>query len=228
MILRRRPVALAYAWLCGALITSSALAQEVPEKDAEGRFDEMLAAAKREPGKADWVALRHAFADTARYHPYNGEWKEELAKVRKELRGDDPKAAEAALDELLQREGYMRLDAHGLAAVHYSRTGRRDKEEFHNKFSEGIVDALFASGDGKSFEKPIEVLFIEEEYAFLRALKLEPERQNLVDHEGHKFDVLEVAAAAGGEPLKFYFDIDRPWNSLRKAFQRIKKREIEE
>lgn len=182
----------------------------------------MLAAAKQYPAKADWMKLRLAFTETSRYQPYNAKWRTELDKVRTDLKGKDSKAAEAALDKLIEREGFMRLDSHGLAAAHYRRTAQKEKEAFHGGFAQGIASTIYVPGTGTSFEKPIVVLFIEEEYTFLDTLKIKAKRQGLTEHDGHKFDVYEAGAKGDEEPMRFYFNVDLPQKSLARMLQGVK------
>src|SRR4051794_5873216 len=214
MLPRHRLVSVTHALLLGGLAHLLVAAQDPPAEDADKQFDRMLAAVKENLEKADWLKLRHAFAETTRYQPYNAKWREELNKVRVELKGEDPKAAEAALAKLIEREGYMRLDAHGLASAHYRRTGQKAKEAFHTHFARGIASTIYVPGTGMSFEKPIEVLFIDEEYDFFDSLKMKAKRRGLAAHDDRKFDVFEVAAEAGGEPEKFYFNVDLPQRAL--------------
>jgi hypothetical protein len=54
-------------------------------KSPDQQFEVLLAAAQKNPTKADWKALRHAFAETSRYEPYSTTWRNELAKVGKIL-----------------------------------------------------------------------------------------------------------------------------------------------
>ncbi|MDR3618527.1 MAG: DUF4919 domain-containing protein [Paludisphaera borealis] len=228
MIPRHRLVSVAHVLLLGGLTLSLAAAQEPPAKDADKEFDKMLSAAKETPEKADWVKLRHAFTKTTRYQPYNSKWREELNKLRTELKGKDPKAAEAALDKLIEREGFMRLDALGLAAAHYGKTGQKEKETLYVQFARGVASTIYVPGTGMSIEKPIEVLFIEEEYGFFNSLELKAKRQGLIAHEGHKLDVFEAEANGGGEPTKFYFNVDLPQKSLGKMLERMSKKKVDE
>jgi hypothetical protein len=190
------------------------------EKAADQRFDRLLTAAKKAPDKADWKALRAAFAETSRYQPYNIEWRKELTKVANDLKAGDTMAAEGALSKLMEREGYMRLDAHGLAIALYEKTGQKEKLALHRKFTEGLSSTIFVPGTGESLEKPIDVLFIEEEYLFLSALGLKPKRQGLKRHDEHRFDVFTTEPKDGAASRTYYFNIDLPQKALEKMFRR--------
>ncbi|MDB5350333.1 MAG: hypothetical protein JWN86_1580 [Planctomycetota bacterium] len=211
-----------------SLMSSAGLAQDASSSEkAEKTFATMLATAKQDPEKADWKALRHGFTETKAYKPYNGEWRKELAAVRGQVQRGETKEAEAALDKLMIREGFMRLDAHGLATVLYAKTGQKEKLDLHSKFARGIASTLYVPGTGQSIEKPIEVLFVDEEYLFLDSLKLKRAKQGLHNHEGHWIDVLETEPKNGGEGEKFYFNVDLPRKHLEKMFESLKTKKLD-
>ncbi len=206
--------------------TATAGDDAAARKSPDQHFEALLAAAQKEPAKADWKALRHAFAETSRYEPYGGSWREDLAKVRKDMRDGNMKAAEAALVKLLERERFMRLDGEAMAVALYEKMGETDKARKHREFLDGLSSSVFVAGHGTSFEKPIEVLYIEEEYTVLASLGLKMKQQSLSERDGHRFDVI-TTQAKGAEPERaFYFNIDMPWKSLEaglgKAFERSK------
>ncbi len=229
------PPRIAVRWLliAGALASftdSACRAQDdpKPKPKADRAFDDLLASAKKAPGKADWTALRHAFAATDRYQPYNVDWRKELGAVRDLAQKGEDQAAVTALETLMDREGWMRLDAHGLAAVLYDRTGQADKKALHQAFAEGIASTLFVPGRGTTIEKPIEVLFIDEEYLFLDSLKLARKRQSLRMAEGHWIDVMEAEPRQGaGEPQTFFFNIDLPHGALDQMVQKMLKKKAD-
>jgi hypothetical protein len=195
-------------------------------KAADPRFEALLAAAQKDAAKADWNALRHAFAETSFYEPYSGSWRTDLAKVRKEMQAGKLKAAETALVKLLERERFMRLDGHATAVALYEKLGDSVKAGKHRAFLEGLGSAVFVAGRGQSIEAPIEVLFIEEEYDFLAGRGLTMKKQALTERDGHRFDVITTDAMAGEPQREFYFNIDMPWRSLQasltKALERSK------
>jgi hypothetical protein len=198
-------------------------------KVLDQKFEAMLLAAQKEPAKADWTALRRAYSETSHYQPYNATWRQEISKVARFLNDGKLKEAEAALTKLLEQERLMRIDAHALAAALYEKTGDSEKASFHKNFLEGFSAAVFKPGSGTSFEKPIEVLFIDEEYAVLGAMGCKVKQQALSERNGHRFDVLTTQAKAGEPERQLFFNIDMPWNHLQagmtKAFDRVKKTE---
>lgn len=76
-----------------------ALADDPTEatKALDQKFEDRLAAAQKNPKKAEWIALRHAFSETSHYEPYSMTWRKDILKVGKDIREGDVKAAEASL-----------------------------------------------------------------------------------------------------------------------------------
>jgi hypothetical protein len=215
--------------------TTPAYAQTTKDEDEaakarDRKFDTLLAAAEKDPKKADWKALRHAFAETSYYQPYDTTSKDAFGKVVEKLRGGNLKEAETAIVKLNAREHSMRIDGHAIAGVLYEQMGDSEKAQKHKEFFEGLRSTLIAPDQGTSFEKPIEVLFISEEYDVLMEMRLKVKSQALSVQDGHHFDVLTTHARAGQPERVLYFNIDMPWNSLQagmtKVFDKSKKAEV--
>jgi hypothetical protein len=210
---------LVFGW-CATRLVAVAGDEPSAQKSADERFEKLLTSAMKEPKKADWTVLRHAFSETSHYIPYNDQWREELLQVRREIARGELRAAEAALVKLLERERFMRLDAQTLAVMVYDRTGQKGKSQHHREFMAGLAGAVFVPGHGVSVEKPIEVLFIDEEYIVLGGLGARLKSQSLVGHNGHHLDVLTVEAKGNQPERKLYFNIDMPFGALEKNLQR--------
>jgi Domain of unknown function (DUF4919) len=190
-------------------------------KALDQKFEALLVAAQKDPQKADWKALRHAFSETSHYEPYNISWRKDILKVGKDIWEGNVKAAEAALVKLLERERFMRIDGHAMALALYEKTGDSDKARKHRDFLEGLSSVVFVPGHGTSFEKPIEVLFVDEEYALIGAMGLKIKDQALTERGGHHFDVLTTGPKAGEPERQFYFNIDMPWSSLQSSMNKL-------
>jgi hypothetical protein len=176
--------------------------QETPDQ----RFETLLAAALKAPEKAKWRELREAFSRTTHYQPYSIDADVKLREIAKSIDRGDTKGSEAALLALLERERFMRLDTLAMLVRLYKKTEQPRKAEKYQKLIDGIRGVLKYPDEGTSFEKPITVLFIDEEYFVTAGMPVK--QQRLVAHEGHRFDLLEVEAD-GDKPAKtIYFNID--------------------
>ena len=217
--------------LAGILVsgwsTTTAIAQARDDDEAskalDQNFEKLLAAAQKDPKKADWKALRHAFAQTSHYQPYDTSWRDDIVKVAESTRDGNLKAAESALTKLIEREHSMRMDGHAVAIELYERLGDSEKARKHKDFLNGLSSTVFAPDRGMSFEKPIEVLFVDEEYTVLTAMKLKLKSQALSEHDGHHFDILTTHAERGQPERVLYFNIDMPMSSMTKLFEKTEK-----
>lgn len=191
------------------------------QKKADRRFDDLLASSKKDPKKTDWKALRHAFAATSRYNPYNLMWNTEIGKVEDSVESGDAQETEAMLGKLLEREGWMRLDALKLAVTFYDKIGQKEKSRLYGAFVEGISGTILVSGAGFAIEKPIEVLFVDEEYFVLKAMNVKSKKSALVERDGHHFDVLTPEPEQGKPERPLYFNIDLPYKALGKSVEKL-------
>ncbi len=205
----------------GHALAQKPTGDKAARKSADQEFEALLARAQKDPAKTDWKALRTAFAATSHYKPYNFEWRREIAQVGNDVQQGKLKAAEAMLVKLLERERFMRLDGQALAVALYEKMGESDKVRKHRSYLEGLSSAVFAPGAGMSFEKPINVLFIEEEYLVVGSLGLRVKQQALSEHNGHRFDVLTTAAKGDQPERQFYFNIDLLQQALHQSLDRL-------
>jgi Domain of unknown function (DUF4919) len=190
-------------------------------KERDRNFDTLLAAAVKEPKKADWKALRRAFSQTSHYSPYSSSWREDAGKVVENMNEGKLKEAEAGLSKLMASEYSMRIDGHAMAAALYEKMGDSEKARKHKEIFEALSFTVFPRGDGMTFDKSFEVLFIEEEYTALGLMGLRVKQQALTEHNGHKYDVLTTHSKPGEPERVLYFNIDMPWRSLESGFSKV-------
>jgi hypothetical protein len=210
---------------CLMLLTQAAAPVAIARDDSkpgdapDKKFDSLFAEARKDPKKTDWQALRHAYAETSHYNPYDFGRRKEMAAIADDIKDGKLDVAEAGLVKILERERWMRHDSHAMAVALYERMGQPEKAHLHREFADGIWSAILVPGHGVSTEKPIEVLFIEEEYMVVQKMGLKPKGQRLVEVGGHHFDVLVTEAKGDGPDGELYFNIDVPHQALFKALQ---------
>jgi hypothetical protein len=197
------------------------VAKAQPEKSANEQFEKLLANAMKAPEKADWKALRRAFAETTFYEPYNIEVPEKLKEIAKAIGRGETEQSEADLLKLLEQERFMRLDTNAMLMMLYEKTGPPEKAEKYKKILDGILGVLNYPKEGTSFDNPIEVIFIEEEYFVITNMPLE--KQSLAVHDEHWFDIMEIKPVGDQPARKIYFKIDLPHNSLSKRLEKLSK-----
>jgi hypothetical protein len=204
-----------------ALMLPGMVPDDPPTKEKESpdqKFEKLLAEAHKAPEKADWKALRRAFAETTHYHPYDVTVSEELRKIAKAIGRGEFEPSEAALLKLLDQERSMRLDTLAMTMMLYDKSNQPEKAAKYRKLIDPIFKILFDPKAGGSFEEPIEVLFIEEEY--LVTAKMRAKRRGLMSHEGHRFDVFAIEAQGDKPAHDLHFSVDLPQNSLARMFEK--------
>lgn len=166
------------------------------------RSHEILSRINQGIERVDFRALRYEIADDPAYDP------NEDQDLLLELNiAEDPAKADDVLAQLL----FIRfLSPHyqRLAAQKEMRAGNHRGVLFHTTIRHLILDSVAASGDGRSPETAFDVIHVDEEYELLRDFELSVDRQSLVEHDGHKYDVMECHDDTG-EKIRVYFNIDR-------------------
>jgi hypothetical protein len=170
-------------------------------------FDDLLAAAQRDPGGVDFHDLRMAYTRTDDYRPYTHDTAH-LDALKAALRENDLDAALEAVHHLLDNN-YLDIEAHMAADYLYLQQEDEARSAYHRTFAKGLLDAITATGDGRGPDSAFIVISVPEEYTVLKVLGLKPSQQTLVQHAGHWFDVFDVPHPNRGS-AKLYFNIDLP------------------
>ena len=133
-------------------------------------------------------------------------------KVAAELDGSGRTAQ--ALAELKKIEAIRPLEdvpfvnLLGMYSYLSGKVGDVDRQRELRQLIFGINQAIAHSGDGLSFETAVDVISVDEEYAWLRDKGLTPAGQRLVETPRGMFDVLAARDAAGNQ-RDYYFNITR-------------------
>jgi hypothetical protein len=197
-----------------ALVSGMAVgAQDEPKgkESPDARFEKLLDAAMKAPEKANWRELREAFSRTTHYQPYSIDVTQKLEEIAGSLGRGETKESEAALLKLIEQERFMRIDTLAMLVRLYEKSGEPEKAERYKKVMDGILGVLKYPDEGTSFDKPIHVLFIQEEY--LVATNLPIKKQALVIKNGHQYDVLELKTEGDESGKKIYFNVDLTRNA---------------
>ena len=189
------------------------------DETAEQRFERLLAPALQEPARANWKELREAFAGTQAHQPYNTEITTELRRVVRQIGKVEPKESEAALRKIVERERYMRLDSLFLLMQFYEDNNQPDQARKFKGYVDAIIRVLDFPNGGKTMDRAVEVIYIDEEYMFLNGGKSKGQKHLMQD--GHHFDILTAPADGDTPEHPLYFNIDLVWlgNPLEKELR---------
>jgi hypothetical protein len=207
--------------------TQSFAADDASKETADQRFEMLYTEAMKAPVKADWKALRKAFAVTSHYQPYSVEVDEKLKEISKAIGRGGVKSSEEALLKLMERERHMRFDTVAMLMMLYESTKQPEKADKYKLILDGIFGVLgYPKGEtdvpkgGTNFKDAIEVLFIQEEYLVTTNMPIAG-RETILQ-EGHYFDVFEINADGDRPARKLYFNIDLPRKALSKSLEKSK------
>ncbi|NDJ74644.1 MAG: DUF4919 domain-containing protein [Chloroflexi bacterium] len=171
-------------------------------------YEDLLAAVQQQPEGADYHALRMAYICSPQYAPYI-QASDALEALRAALHTGDWHAALDAIDQLLDHN-YLDIEAHMAADYVFLRLDQEKDALYHRTFASGLLDAILATGNGRSPETAWIVIAVQEEYTVLRVLGLTPSGQRLIQHDGQFLDVLDAEHNTSGQMLQLYFNVDLP------------------
>ena len=165
------------------------------------RYEDLLAAAKADPAGADFGALRFAYTQTPRYHPYLGLETALNTAMFSALQGGEFDQALELAQQLLT-SNYVSIDGHYVAWQSFEAQRDGERALHHRAFLDGLLDSISASGNGASADSAYRVISNQEMYSFLglhalaprglsllRAEKNTYNRVNVVDENHHRKDV---------------------------------------
>jgi len=166
---------------------------------------ETLLAQVQGPGpRADYGALRLAFANTPQYAAGADQaLRERMGDAWKRRKYTE---AVKAADEVLTTR-FVDAQAHRVAADARAALGQAAAAKTHWRYHDGLVHSILRSGDGKSPATAFVVIDFGEAFALTEYLNLVVREQRLQDQGGKKYCEFQVTSDSQREPLTIYFDI---------------------
>ena len=158
------------------------------------------------------ATVYYGFAAQSRYNGSLGYGEEDAMAL---IEQDKPQEAFALCERILSKapvslQGHMTLLLAAGAAVPPEQAYR-----YAIRF-DGLLDAVFRSGDGRSVRTAFRVLSVADEYVVMQALGVESVlSQSLVEEH---YDRIEISGATDYEGDEIYFDVSLPMKHLDKVF----------
>jgi hypothetical protein len=195
--------------LAALLVTAAGPARPALSAD----YEELVAQAKQ--GKVDHAALRLAYADSKSYDAYNSDLVSLRGPLQKAFAEGDC-AGVIKQGEAILEKNYVYIDAHMVLATCHRRLGQADQAAHHSATARGLIQAIAATGDGKTPETAFVVISVGEEYIILATRGLKKVQQALISKDGHSYDLMTVQNQSSGTE-QVYFNIDRVmrWSAER-------------
>ena len=192
---------------------------ESPQPPKIGKYGDLLKRVKAADTSVDFLEFRLSFAQTRHYKPYRDDLRNTQNEMRKAFGSGDHTSAVSKAEKILKKE-FINVEAHVMCASAYDSLGDSTKARFHDFVSDGLLQSIFASGDGRSEESAYLVVLIDEEYAVMNVLGYKVNVQSLREGQGEIFyDVFEVVDPATDEEKEIYFNIDLPFSKLKSKYR---------
>jgi hypothetical protein len=150
-------------------------------------YAELVRQAQENPSEADFVALREAYVASEAYQPTSHYSSNKLIGTTNGL--DSYESVVEFCANVLEHNP-MDLEVRLLLEYTYEQLGNVEKARLQHDFVKGMLTAIYASGDGKTFETALRVVAVAEEYTVISLNGLKLKLQQLVQHEGRSYDVL--------------------------------------
>ncbi len=200
-----------FALLLVALIPMLAMPAAADDV-ADSAYLALVDAAQKTPQSADWPALRSAYAKTSFYAKTGGINKAEAPRTAlKNLQEKKTPETQAAFNQAL-RQYYGDVDT--LLFVLYTegqhKTGAVDTAVLGTALK-GLLDAILATGTGKSMKTAFKTISLDEENAIAQGVyRLQLVGRHTESGHGRIYSTLSVRDAQGPE-MEMFFDITDRW-----------------
>ena len=190
-------ISLLAAILLSCLISASA------QSDKSALYNDLLSKVKGGDMTVDFKAMRFAFAEQGPA-PFDPKVQGGMAKAM-----NDKNYKEAAkLAETIQKESFVDMNSHVVAAMSHGALGDAKKAKFHEAVYLGLINSIINGSDGNSTKTAYVVVSLLEVPVVLNALDLKRTSQEMIEEGGHKYGVVVATDKNTGETSKVFFNID--------------------
>lgn len=184
----------------------------------EQNFRALAAKAEKDPRTADFAALRDAYVESEDYKPVKHfSYNKLIGQTNTATDFEDV----VRFCERILEGNPMDLEVRMMLEFAYERLEWFEFAGKQHDFIEGMLKALFATGDGRSLDTAWQVVAVAEEYTALSVMGLKMLNQELVQLDDQFFDVLTVRARADDneEPYQLFFEITTPFMFLQNMME---------
>jgi Domain of unknown function (DUF4919) len=202
-------------WKLAIVLLCTALAHGKDNPAATAGYEKALQQLKSGDLKIDFKALRVNCA--ASKFKCEADWddREQLATLFKHKKFDQ---ALKKVNQLLEKV-FVDAELHDIAFIANSKSGNKEKAEFHKAVRRGLLDSIQENKHGLSEEDAFVVINVHEEYIFLWSSNMEVTKQSVSHKDGHAYDIMVCKNMSDKDrEVTFYFNIDIPMQSLKDAF----------
>jgi hypothetical protein len=183
---------------------ASPVSQQEGRKD-QSEYRQLVERVKQGDQTVDFVRLRAAYAKWQCDKTVNTDSPNRDAMVAAFNEKNYAKAVDL-VEAVLDFE-FPHVGLHRAAEEAYRELNNQSKADLHKTIADKLVNALLASGDGKTAETAYQVLTIREEYFIMNQLGYKVSSQALMSGRGKSYDVLSGRDSKTNKEVSVYFDI---------------------
>ncbi len=170
------------------------------------KYESLVQKIKSSATKDDFEEIRRVYILTEYYKPYFG-GETSLGTNMFEALGNKNWDNCIENAETILSTNYLSLNAHYGAMVCLYELNDQQKADHHKLMLNGFLDAIWATGDGKSEETAFHTISTSELRSFLHIQGLEIEQQSLIQGKNNMFDLMNVKDTETGKKFGIYFNI---------------------
>ena len=170
-------------------------------------FSDLVAQAESGDTTTDYSALRASYAESDGYDPYSLKVRGLYDVIWPAFQAKDCAKVVSVSDQMLKID-YTLVSVHLMRADCFKQMGDSVRSAHEEAIGKGLAQSLLHSGDGKSIETAYAVVTMAEERFVLNALGLKEERQSLLNHDGHMYDLIQGPNENTGGPTSALFNVD--------------------
>ena len=185
----------------------SLAAQQAQQDAADQQYQILLADAQQAPEPRRLSLLREAYIKTSAYKPYQMAERAISSLMFEAIAKKDWQQCLSHTSKLLA-EQFISLNGHYGAMVCQFESGNTEQGEYHQEVLDGLMAAIWQSGDGKTPETAFFCTSTTELYAFINLHGFNAKAQALVWHEEQPYDVMTIVNPRDEHEFTWYFNIN--------------------
>lgn len=174
------------------------------------RYEELVEAVQGYASQDEFMELREVYVYTKQYSPYMGPERRMLGDMFDAINASDYAACLSVAAAILDFN-YISLSAHYGAMICNYAVEHQERGDFHEYVLDGLLDAIWASGDGQSMASAFYCTSTTELQAFIQLHGLTTVNQALVHEGGRSYDLMSVRDPQEEAEFDWYFDITAQW-----------------
>lgn len=163
---------------------------------------EMAQRGLKDPSTINFAELRQDYVASEAYRPLKHILQTKLKQITDAATSFE-EVAETCRNILLTNP--LDLEARMLIGSALEKCGEAQASEEHNRFAEHLLDAILATGDGKSFQSAFHLVAEAEAWTVMRTFGIRATSQERIRQDGRVYDVFD--GKLDERDVKIYFDV---------------------